>query len=71
MSPSSNRIAGVTFDGVESSVLVHACYQSHVGAAVLLPDRHITNSQVSGILGCLTGAEKAVVLATPTQDTSH
>lgn len=71
MSSSSDRIAGVTFDGIESSVLVHARYQSHVGAAVLLPDRHIAHSQVSGVLGSLTGAEKAVVLATPTQNTGH
>ena len=71
MSAPAHRISGVALDSVESSVLVDAGYQSHVGTTILFPDRHIAYSQATRVLSGLTGTEEAIVLSAPAQDTGH
>ena len=67
----TNSVAGVSFDGVESSVLIDSGDKAYVGFTVGFPYGDVAHSQGAGVLSGCTCTEEAIVVATPAQNSGY
>ena len=67
----TNSVTGVSFDGIESSVLVNSGNKAHVGFTVGFPYCDIAHFQRAGVSLSVSGTEEAVVVASPAQNSGY